>query len=135
MLLAMPFACASSSLIWAYPQVGSTTMFEDNMTCIKMPESTASTSTPRMQHLDARYHCGCVSRWSPKNPFAWYMLQPLIRLRTALLTKPLPGPDIKRFHGALSGYKPIPHPPFGGECGRIGKSLEAPGSFPLLSDV
>jgi hypothetical protein len=29
-------------------------VFEDNMTCIKMSESTAS--TPRMQHLDARYH-------------------------------------------------------------------------------
>jgi hypothetical protein len=34
------------------PQVGSTTIFEDNMTCIKMSASTAS--TPRMQHLDAR---------------------------------------------------------------------------------
>jgi hypothetical protein len=35
----------------------------------------------------------------------------------------------------LDGYKPIPHPPFGGQYGRIGKSLEDPGSFPLLSDV
>jgi hypothetical protein len=36
------------------PQVGATTLFEDNQTCVKMSESLAS--TPRMQHLDARYH-------------------------------------------------------------------------------
>jgi hypothetical protein len=36
------------------PQVGATTLFEDNQTCVKMSESLAS--TPRMQHLDARCH-------------------------------------------------------------------------------
>jgi hypothetical protein len=38
-------------------------------------------------------------------------------------------------YGSLPGYKHIPRPPFGGECARIGKSLEEPGSFPLLSVV
>jgi hypothetical protein len=113
------------------PQIGSTTMFEDNMTCIKMSESTAS--TPRMQHLDARYH------WLREQVVTDKTIR-LVYVSTLdqvadCLTKPLAGPDIKRFHGALSGYKPIPHPPFGSDYGRIGKSLEDPGSFPLLSDV
>jgi hypothetical protein len=36
------------------PQQGPTTLFEDNANCIKM--SDANASTPRMQHIDARYH-------------------------------------------------------------------------------
>jgi hypothetical protein len=44
------------------------------------------------------------------------------------LTKPLSGPDIKRFHSALSGYCPIPRPHFGSAYGRIGKSLEERGT-------
>jgi hypothetical protein len=107
-------------------------MFEDNMTCIKMSESTAS--TPRMQHLDARYHWLREQVVTDKS-IRLVHVSTLDQVADCRLTKPLEGPDVKRFHGALSGYKPIPHPPFGGECGCIGKSLEAPGSFPLLSDV
>jgi hypothetical protein len=36
------------------PQIGSTTLFEDNKTRTTM--SGAPASTPRMQHLDARCH-------------------------------------------------------------------------------
>ena len=52
-----------------------------------------------------------------------------------VLTKPLGSYEIKRFHGALSGAAPIPHPPFAGEYGRIGMSLHKPETMPLLSDV
>jgi hypothetical protein len=50
-------------------------------------------------------------------------------------TKPLPGPAIARFHGAISGRSPIGHPPLGGAHGRIGQSLLRPSKFPLLSDI
>ena len=36
------------------PQAQPTPFFEDNETCIRMASTDAS--TPRMQHLDARYH-------------------------------------------------------------------------------
>jgi len=113
------------------PQVGTTTMFEDNATCIKMTDSTAS--TPRMQHLDARYH------WLREQVVHDKLLR-FVYCKSAdmvadALTKPLSGPEVKRFHGAFSGFNPIPHPPFGGPHGRIGASLLDPGSFPLLSDV
>jgi hypothetical protein len=114
------------------PQVGSTTLFEDNMACITMSESTAS--TPRMQHLDARHHWLREQVVTDKSIRLVYV-SALDQVADCCLTKPLPGPDIKRFHGALFGYTPIPHPPFGGEYGRIGKSLEEPGSSPLLSGV
>ena len=113
------------------PQVGTTTMFEDNATCIKMTDSTAS--TPRMQHLDARYH------WLREQVVHDKLLR-FVYCKSAdmvadALTKPLSGPEVKRFHGAFSGFNPIPHPPFGGPHGRIGASLQDPDSFPLLSDV
>jgi hypothetical protein len=113
------------------PQLGATTMFEDNATCIKMSE--ASASTPRMQHLDARYH------WLREQVVIDGTLR-LVYCKSAdmvavALTKPLTGPEVNRFHGAFSGLRPIPHPDFSGPYGRIGKSLHNPGSMPLLSDV
>jgi hypothetical protein len=51
------------------------------------------------------------------------------------LTKPLTGPEVNRFPGAVSGLRPIPHPAFAGPYGRLGLSLHNPNSFPLLSDV
>ena len=51
------------------------------------------------------------------------------------LTKPLSADSIRRFHGALSGMAPIPHPAFGAGYGRIGLSLASPDTMPLLSDV
>jgi hypothetical protein len=51
------------------------------------------------------------------------------------LTKPLSADNIRRFHGALSGMAPIPHPAFGAGYGRIGLSLASPDTMPLLSDV
>ena len=106
-------------------------MFEDNATCIKMTDSTAS--TPRMQHLDARYH------WLREQVVHDKLLR-FVYCKSAdmvadALTKPLSGPEVQRFHGAFSGFSPIPHPPFGGPHGRIGASLQDPDSFPLLSDV
>ena len=111
------------------PQVGPTTMFEDNATCIKMTDSTAS--TPRMQHLDARYH------WLREQVVHDKLLR-FVYCKSGdmvadALTKPLSGPEVQRFHGAFSGFNPIPHPPFGDQHGRIGKSIEE--AFPLLSDV
>jgi len=112
-------------------QVGPTTLFEDNATCIKMSEAKAS--TPRMQHLDARYH------WLREQVVVDKLLR-LVYCKSAdmvadALTKPLTGPEVNRFHGAFSGLRPIPHPPFGGPEGRIGMSLRNPGTMPLLSDV
>jgi hypothetical protein len=113
------------------PQVGATTMFEDNETCVKMSES--SSSTPRMQHLDARYH------WLREQVVTDHTLRlvycPTTDMVADCFTKPLPGPAVRRFHGALSGLTPIRHPPFGGPLGRIGKSLHEPETMPLLSDV
>ena len=113
------------------PQVGATTMFEDNATCIKMSE--ASASTPRMQHLDARYH------WLREQVVIDGTLR-LVYCKSAdmvadALTKPLTGPEVNRFHGAFSGLRPIPHPAFAGPYGRLGLSLHNPDAFPLLSDV
>jgi hypothetical protein len=113
------------------PQAGATTLFEDNATCIKMSEANAS--TPRMQHLDARYH------WLREQVVIDGKLR-LVYCKSAdmvadALTKPLTGPEVNRFHGAFSGLRPIPHPAFGGPTGRIGLSLMDPASFPLLSDV
>jgi hypothetical protein len=113
------------------PQVDATTMFEDNATCIKMSE--ASASTPRMQHLDARYH------WLREQVVIDGTLR-LVYCKSGdmvadALTKPLTGPEVNRFHGAFSGLRPIPHPAFAGSYGRIGLSLHKPELFPLLSDV
>jgi hypothetical protein len=113
------------------PQQGPTTLFEDNATCIKM--SDASASTPRMQHLDARYH------WLREQVVVDGTLR-MVYCKSGdmvadALTKPLTDPEVNRFHGAFSGLRPIPHPDFGGLHGRIGWSLAEPGSFQLLSDV
>ena len=52
-----------------------------------------------------------------------------------VLTKPLGSYEIKRFHGAMSGFAPIPHPPFAGEYGHIGMALHKPDVMQMLSDV
>jgi hypothetical protein len=113
------------------PQIGATTLFEDNQTCVKMSEALAS--TPRMQHLDARYH------WLREQVVHDKTLR-LVYVNTLdqvadCLTKPLSADSIRRFHGALSGMAPIPHPAFGAGYGRIGLSLASPDTMPLLSDV
>ena len=52
-LFAALFACVCAFL----KAVGSTTLFEDNMAHDMHQNVSGSTSsTPRMQHLDARYH-------------------------------------------------------------------------------
>jgi hypothetical protein len=90
-LLAVLFVCVSFSMIYmGLPQVGSTTLFEDNMTCITMSESTAS--TPRMQHLDARYHWLREQVVTDKSIRLVYVLT--LDQVADCLTKPLPGPDI-----------------------------------------
>jgi len=113
------------------PQPGPTTIFEDNEICIRMSE--AKCSTPRMQYLDARYH------WL-RETVVHEKLVRLVHCSTTemvadALTKPLGSYEIKRFHGAMSGTAPIPHPSFAGEYGRIGMSLHKPETMPLLSDV
>jgi hypothetical protein len=113
------------------PQAGATTIFEDNEICIRMSET--KSSTPRMQYLDARYH------WLREAVVHAKTIR-LVHCSTTemvadVLTKPLGSYEIKRFHGALSGTAPIPHPPFAGEYGRIGMSLHKPETMPLLSDV
>jgi hypothetical protein len=110
------------------PQVGATTLFEDNQTCVNMSESLAS--TPRMQHLDARYH------WLREQ----VVHDKTLRLvydntfdRVAdCLTKPLSADAIRRFHGALSGMAPISYPDVGAGYGRIGigLSLASPETMP-----
>jgi hypothetical protein len=113
------------------PQRGPTTLFEDNGTCQKMTDSLVA--SPRMQHLDAHYH------WLREQVVHDKTLR-LVYCNTLdqiadCLTKPLPGPAVARFHGALSGRSPIGHPPLGGAHGRIGQSLLRPSKFPLLSDI
>ena len=90
-------------------------------------------STPRMQHLDARYH------WLREQVVHSGTVR-LVHCSTEdmvadCLTKPLASPAIRRFAGAMSGLRPIPHPPFGGPIGRIGHSLSNPSDYSLLSDV
>jgi hypothetical protein len=113
------------------PQRGPTTLFEDNETCQKMTDSLVA--SPRMQHLDARYHWLREQVVHDKTLRRVYC-NTLDQIADCL-TKPLPGPDIARFHGALSGRSPIEHPPLGGAHGRIGQSLLHPSKFPLLSDI
>ena len=113
------------------PQQGATTIFEDNETCIRMSE--ADSSTPRTQYIDVRYH------WLREAVVHDKSLR-LVHCSTTemvadVLTKPLGSYEIARFHGSMSGIKPISHPPLGGEYGRIGMSLHNPKDFPLLSDV
>jgi hypothetical protein len=96
-----------------------------------MPEPLAS--TPRMQHLDARYH------WLREQVVHDKTLR-LVYVNTLdqvadCLTTPLSADAIRRFHGTLSGLAPIPHPDFGAGYGRIGLSLALPDTIPLLSDV
>jgi hypothetical protein len=84
-------------------------MFEDNMTCIRMSESKLHGwihSAHAAVHLDARYHWLREQVVTDKSIRLVYVPTP--DQVADCLTKPLPGPDIKRFHGALSGYKPIP---------------------------
>jgi hypothetical protein len=86
-----------------------------------------------MQYLDARYH------WLREAVVHAKTIR-LVHCSTTemvadVLTKPLGSYEIKRFHGALSGTAPIPHPSFAGEYGRIGMSLHKPETMPLLSDV
>ena len=113
------------------PQSGPTTLFEDNEQCIRMSEK--DYSTPRMQHLDARYH------WLREQVVHSGTVR-LVHCSTEdmiadCLTKPLASPAVRRFAGAMSGLRPIPHPPFGGPIGRIGHSLSNPSDYSLLSDV
>ena len=113
------------------PQTGPTTIFEDNEICIRMSET--ESSTPRMQYLDARYH------WLREQVVHSKTMR-LVHCSTTemvadALTKPLGSYEIKRFHGAMPGTAPIPHPAFAGEYGRIGMSLHKPKQMPLLSDV
>jgi hypothetical protein len=92
------------------PQHGPTTLFEDNETCQEMADSLVA--SPRMQHPGARYHWLREQVVHDKTPRLVYC-----NTHDQVAdchTKPLPGPAIVRFHGALSGRSPIGHPPLGG---------------------
>ena len=69
------------------PQRGPTTLFEDNGTCQKMTDSLVA--SPRMQHLDARYHCGCVSKSFTTRLFVLSTATHSIRLPTASRSRSL----------------------------------------------
>ena len=119
------------------PQAGATTLFEDNKSCLQMTESTCA--TVKMQHLDARFH------WLREQVVKLGLLR-LVYCPTAdqvadCLTKPLPAPAIARFHGALSGFAPIGHPPLGvafGEeeeirlQGDLARSIQQPGEVDFI---
>ena len=86
------------------PQSGPTTLFEDNEQYIRMSEK--DYSTPRMQHLDARYH------WLREQVVHSGTVR-LVHCSTEdmiadCLTKPLASPAIRRFAGAMSGLR-SPH--------------------------
>ena len=113
------------------PQAGATTMFEDNQSCLQMTESPCATS--KMQHLDARFH------WLREQVVKLKLLRlvycPTTDQVADCLTKPLPAQAIARFHGAMSGFAPIEHPPLGVSFGEeeelrsqglMGQSVERP---------
>ena len=90
-------------------------------------------STPRMQHLDARYH------WLREQVTRAHTIRfvhcPTDLMVADALTKPLDAAKTAFFHGAFSGLRPISRPPLLGDPGRIGLSLVSPATMPLLSDV
>jgi hypothetical protein len=111
------------------PQVGATTLFEDNQTCVKMSESLGFHSA----HAAPR----CTLPLAPRASVVHDKMLHLVYVNTLdrvadCLTKPLSAGAIRRFHGALSGMAPIPHPDFGAGYGRIGLSLASPDTMPLL---
>jgi hypothetical protein len=87
-----------------------TTIFEDNGTCIRMSE--AESPTPRTpQYINARCH------WMREAVVHDKSLR-MVHCSTTemvadVLTKPLGSFEVARFHGPMSGTKPIPHPPVG----------------------
>jgi hypothetical protein len=74
--------------------------------------SEAEASTPRTQYIDVRCH------WLREAVIHDKSLR-LVRCSTTemvadVLTKPLGSFEVARFHGPMSGIKPIAHPPLGG---------------------
>ena len=113
------------------PQAGPTPFFEDNETCIRM--ATTDASTPRMQHLDARYHW--LREQVTRAQTIRFIHCPTDLMVADALTKPLDATKTAFFHGAFSGFRPIPRPSLLGGPGRIGLSIVSPATMPLLSDV
>ena len=85
------------------------------------------------QHLDARFH------WLREQVVKLKLLRlvycPTTDQVADCLTKPLPAQAIARFHGAMSGFAPIEHPPLGVSFGEeeelrsqglMGQSVERP---------
>ena len=113
------------------PQAQPTPFFEDNETCIRMASTDAS--TPRMQHLDARYHW--LREQVTRERSIRFVHCPTDLMVADALTKPLDAAKTAFFHGAFSGFRPIPRPSLLGGPGRIGLSIVSPATMPLLSDV
>ena len=90
-------------------------------------------SSPRMQHLDARYHW--LREQVVHDGTVRLTYCPTADMIADCLTKPLASPAVRRFAGAMSGLHPIPRPPLAGPLGRIGHSLAQPYDYPMLSDV
>jgi hypothetical protein len=93
--------------------VGATTIFEDNETCIRMSE--AESSTPRTQYIDVRYHWLREAVVVVHDKSLRLVHCSTTEMVADALTKPLGSFEIARFHGSMSGIKPISHPPLGGE--------------------
>jgi hypothetical protein len=109
------------------PQVEPTCLLEDNHACIKICKS--STTSPRLQHLDGRFHWLKEQVLFDKSVSLHYV--PTGDQCADCLTKNLSRTKLRRFAASLNGTSPLA-PPIDSPPGRIGISLADPASFPSL---
>ena len=109
------------------PQVEPTCLLEDNHACIKICKS--STTSPRLQHLDGRFHWLKEQVLFDKSVSLHYV--PTGDQCADCLTKNLSRTKLRRFAASLNGTSPLA-PPIDSPPGRIGISLTNPASFPSL---
>ena len=128
----MPFALATSLRTWAFRHLGPRHLLRTTNNAFVCPRKT---TLPRACNILMRVIIGYVSKWFTPAPFVLSTHCSTEDMVADCLTKPLASPAIRRFAGAMSGLRPIPHPPFGGPIGRIGHSLSNPHDYSLLSDV
>ena len=109
------------------PQSELTCLLEDNLACIKICKST--TTSPRLQHLDGRFHWLKEQVIFDKSVSLHYV--PTDDQCADCLTKNLSRTKVRRFAAALNGSSPLALP-IDSPPGRVGNSLLHPSSFPSL---
>ena len=109
------------------PQPEPTCLLEDNHACIKICKST--TTSPRLQHLDGRFHWLKEQVLFDKSVSLHYV--PTNDQCADPLTKNLSRSKVRRFAAALNGTSPLA-PPIDSPPGRVGISIANPASFPTL---